>query len=160
MLGSINGTNGATANTSVGIGTTAPTARLHVANTTATTTANAGYFVSIIQPPLPVMGLRYMPKIPMQVPPIGAVVGTSLNTTAGWGYGGYFRANYIGVFGLVSSPATGFSTYGIYGSNTALQEAPIMGVYGTAINGSVNYGVVCNAMAAIPVPDKCFGQNV
>jgi hypothetical protein len=50
VLGGINGTNGATANTNVGIGTTAPTARLHVVgneqvNGNLTITAGSGNYI-------------------------------------------------------------------------------------------------------------------
>jgi trimeric autotransporter adhesin len=60
ILGSINGTNGATANTNIGIGTTAPVARLHVADSSVLFSATGLVPATQGNPPVSGAGRRMM----------------------------------------------------------------------------------------------------
>ena len=144
VLGSINGVNAATSNTNVGIGITNPTFPLTVLNTTSPTTVNAGHFVSNNSSNYASNGATvYAQNTYAGNSDVVAVMGKSLFTSNGTGYGGYFQGNGTGVFGEASPGATvgALSTYGIRGQAAGATAANNYGIYGVATSGASNYGV-------------------
>jgi len=141
VLGGINGVNGATANTFVGIGTTTPTAPLHVANITATTNANAAYFESNNSGAAAAFGGPiYAKNSYTGGSDVGAVNASVLSTVAGWGIAGYYRANYTGLYSQVNPGNTGgFSTFGVQTYANGSTGATNYGIYSSAANGSTNW---------------------
>ncbi len=161
ILGGINGTNSATANTRVGIGTTAPSALLHVANTTATTVANAGYFVSNNSTSASATGGPvYAQNTYTGTSDVGGVNSSVINTPAGWGIAGYYRANYIGLYSSVAPGNTGgVSTYGLQAFASGVTGATNYGIYASASGGTINYagyfaGNVFTTGAYLPSDEK------
>lgn len=140
VLGSVSGVNTATSNTSVGIGTIVPAAPLHVANTAGTTDANAAYFISNNGTPTSSNGaVIYAQNTYNSTADVGGVIATVLNTTAGYGFGGYFRSNYTGVFAQASPGASGFASYGVNAQATGATGQANYGIFALASNGTTNY---------------------
>ncbi|UPT67026.1 MAG: tail fiber domain-containing protein [Sphingobacteriales bacterium JAD_PAG50586_3] len=141
----------------VGIGTFAPTAKLHVVSTL----ANGGLFTTTVASNS-----------------AGAVNGTNLATgnsdgigvrgyaiaaNEGYGLGGSFEGNYIGARGDVNTTAT-FGAIGLQGSASG-GGGIRYGVSGTASGGTFNYGLYCIGNGGYTgtwtqVSDRKFKTNI
>jgi hypothetical protein len=133
----------------VGVGTLNPTARIH-----ATTPGRyAGYFsADSMSSNTHVIHSRYAGSGSYDAI---AVYGEA-RPVDGWGYGGYFRGGYYGLYGWGDGGGYTGSAYGLYGNanGTAGTRYGVLGsastggnvgynfgVYGTAYGGLYNYGV-------------------
>ncbi|MBL0358383.1 MAG: tail fiber domain-containing protein [Chitinophagaceae bacterium] len=177
VLGSINGINGATADTRIGIGTTAPTQKLHVL--APSIIRNAGLFESSSNIDHTNNGATiYANNTYAGTIDVAAVKGRVTATTRGYGIGGYFQGGYVGVWANVdnTNPGTGtFNTWGVY--STAFQTttatnygtlgaanggaASNIGAYGSATGPStINYGIYGSASGATTNWGGYFAGNV
>jgi hypothetical protein len=155
----------------VGIGTTSPTGRLHVA----TTGQYSGYFTSsYLSPSTHVVHGQFTGTGSYDAT---GVYGSSV-PAAYFGYGGYFVGGYRGVHGSASISGTGYRygvsgyganganyNYGVYGSGSGGIIA--YGVYGAASGGSsMNYGVYSSGNLGYsgsligPIQGPEFNENV
>ena len=107
----------------MGLGTAAPTAKLHVVNSASPTSSGVVYSES-----------THTGNIDKK-----AVRGKSVNNP-GYGYGGYFEGGYRGVYGYANSTTYTGATYGVYGYATGTAGTRY-GVYGAASGGTNNYAV-------------------
>ncbi|MCW5909409.1 MAG: tail fiber domain-containing protein, partial [Chitinophagales bacterium] len=141
ILGSVNGINGATANTNIGIGTTAPAAKLHLLNTSETiggffnSTFNGAGCISLAARAgdasvlnIGVFGQAAPIATPLNIP---TVLGLSaLNNNSGvWGQGAGSSYNFGGVFEANNCPNS-IINIGVYGSASNCYSNTIPGIAG------------------------------
>ena len=141
ILGGITGVNGGS-NTKVGIGTTTPSAPLTVFNTTSPTATNAGYFSSNNSTSYASNGAAVFAENTYNgAAGVTAVLGKTLNTTNGYGYGGYFLSNGTGIY-VEASPGntSGLTSIGVQSTTAGITGANNFSVYSTASGGTNNIG--------------------
>ena len=150
----------------VGIGTSTPGQKLEVV--AENSILNAGHFISSFPTSYLSNGATVLAENTLTISTdVAAVMGTATQTPSGYGYGGYFRSRYVGVYGeTITGVATNISTYGVWGK--AYQTGGTgtnFGVYGDAANASTNYGVYCNGNGGYTgtwslVSDAMFKKNI
>lgn len=141
ILGSINGTNGATANTNVGIGTTAPTSRLHVVNNAENIT---GYFDCTRAAMTDIIKAVYNQTS------TGSIDGIDVSLTSSASSGTYTNA---GVRSSVACSSTNHTNIGVYGYGTGDGNTKNYGGYfeglSNAVAATTNYGVYAKATGGV-----------
>jgi trimeric autotransporter adhesin len=144
----------------VGIGTTAPTQKLHVI--APAIIRNAGLFQSSNAAAYSANGAAvYANNTYAGTVDVAAVKGTVLGTNRGYGVGGYFQAGYVGVWANVdnTNPSTGsFSTWGVYSTATQTTTGTNYGVSGAANGGATNIGVYGAAALAATTNYGVYGS--
>ncbi|HET9431863.1 MAG TPA: tail fiber domain-containing protein, partial [Chitinophagaceae bacterium] len=134
-------------NANVGIGVSAPLAKLHVIGNTYNNLNSENITTGIIDA-------------------VG-VAGSALATDQGYGIGGKFTGGWKGIEGLVTitNPGTWVAaSYGVYGRNTN-PGGVNYGVFGEASGGTSNYGVFCMGNGGFSgtwtlVSDGKFKENI
>ncbi|MBC7446801.1 MAG: tail fiber domain-containing protein, partial [Hymenobacteraceae bacterium] len=95
---------------------------------------------------------------------VTAVRGTNIAQADGYGFGGSFEGNYIGVSGVVSTTNSTFSTFGVRGDASAGGTRAAYGIHGSG-TGSLSYGVYSNGNMAYTgtltnTSDRKFKRNI
>jgi trimeric autotransporter adhesin len=145
VLGGISGVNGATASTAVGIGTSTPTnSKLHVLDNISPS-RNATYISGNNATSVTTDGgTLFVENLVTAGANSAAILAENENTTAGLGYGGYFRGQFA-IGGEVTARATpnANTTKSLHLRNNTTNTGTHYGadIINSATNGTNNYGI-------------------